>query len=72
MKVRPLPFESLCRSLNNKIFTGDEQSNHIDMILNPDKISQYQMDVAEAMKDIRDKRQQLFTSIVRYRLNNTH
>ena len=54
-------------TLKYKISTGDDQSNHIDMILNPDKITQYQMGVDEAMKDIRDKRQQLFSSLIRYR-----
>ena len=35
---------------------GYDHSSNIDMILNPDKLTQYQVDVAKAMNDIRDQR----------------
>ena len=66
MKVNPYHYNySLTVILKSTNFpTGDEHSTHLDMILNPDKITQYQMGVAEAMKDIRDKRQQLFSLLI--------
>ena len=39
--------------LNPTTPTEAEHSTYIDMLLNPDKLSQYQMDVSKAKTDIR-------------------
>ena len=42
-------------SLNPTNPTEVEHSTYIDMLLNPDKLPQYQMDVSKAKTDIRDE-----------------
>ena len=45
-------------SLNSTTLAETEHSTYIDMLLNPDKLPQYQMDVSKAKTDIRDERHQ--------------
>ena len=48
--------EVRCESVKNVLesnSTEDEYSTHIDMMLNPDKINQYKMDVKKTEHDIR-------------------
>ena len=40
---------------NPKILTEPRHTTYIDMLLNPKKLTHYQMDVSKAKKDIRDE-----------------